>query len=111
MSPIQNARVYLASVPAGESIVLPIGESPIHEYQGRYPQPGIDIVHDSSSTIDLEGIPLDGGLLVKTMVLSIDPWMRGQMTVRTLLRPAARIVPNCYGHRRSRLERGTSYIT
>jgi hypothetical protein len=37
------------------------------------------IVYDQSPTIDIEHVPLNGGILVKTLVLSIDPYMRGQM--------------------------------
>ena len=48
-----------------------------------YPEPGKTTVYDESETIDLESVPLNGGVLVKTLVLSIDPYMRNRM------RPAA----------------------
>ncbi|KAJ7274866.1 hypothetical protein C8J57DRAFT_1505610 [Mycena rebaudengoi] len=47
---------------------------------GRYPVPGQTTVYDDTQTIDLETVPLNGGLLVKTLVLSIDPFLRGRMT-------------------------------
>jgi NADPH-dependent curcumin reductase CurA len=47
-------------------------------YQG-FPEPGKTVVYDESKTIDVESVPLDGGILVKTLVLSIDPYMRGRM--------------------------------
>jgi NADPH-dependent curcumin reductase CurA len=36
-------------------------------------------VTDTSETIDLDTVPLNGGFLVKTLVLSIDPYLRGKM--------------------------------
>ncbi|KAF8904831.1 hypothetical protein CPB85DRAFT_1376891 [Mucidula mucida] len=35
--------------------------------------------HDASQTIDLDNVPLNGGILIKTLVLSIDPYLRGKM--------------------------------
>ena len=37
------------------------------------------MVYDETETIDLENAPLDGGVLVKILVLSIDPYLRGKM--------------------------------
>ncbi|KAJ7816175.1 hypothetical protein B0H13DRAFT_2380576 [Mycena leptocephala] len=61
MVPIQNARVLFNSVPEG------------------YPIPGETTVYDTSQTIDPETVPLNGGFLTKTLVLSIDPYLRGKM--------------------------------
>ena len=36
-------------------------------------------MYDESETIDLENVPLNGGFLVKLLVLSIDPYLRGKM--------------------------------
>ena len=36
-------------------------------------------MYDESQTIDLDTAELDGGFLVKVLVLSIDPYMRGRM--------------------------------
>jgi len=41
--------------------------------------PGKTTVYDASQSIDLDTVPLDGGVLVKTLVLSIDPYLRGRM--------------------------------
>jgi len=57
-----------------------------------YPEPGKTTVYDTTAKIDLENAPLNGGFLLKTLVLSIDPYMRGRMrspeiksyTVRTV---------------------------
>ncbi|KAJ7749803.1 alcohol dehydrogenase [Mycena maculata] len=61
MAPITNARVLFAAVPKD------------------FPIPGETTVHDTSAKIDLETVPLNGGFLIKTLVLSIDPYMRGRM--------------------------------
>jgi len=61
MSPIKNGRHLFKEIPTG------------------YPEPGKTTVQDDSQTIDLENVSLDGGVLVKVLVLSIDPYMRGRM--------------------------------
>ena len=35
--------------------------------------------YDESETIDPDTVPLNGGFLVKVLVLSIDPYLRGKM--------------------------------
>ncbi|KAF8625916.1 hypothetical protein AX17_006642 [Amanita inopinata Kibby_2008] len=44
-----------------------------------YPESGEVLVYDTSKVIDPENVPLHGGFLVKTLVLSIAPYLRGQM--------------------------------
>jgi hypothetical protein len=44
-----------------------------------FPEPEKTTGTDTSGTIDLENVALDGGFLVKTLVLSIDPYMRHRM--------------------------------
>jgi NADPH-dependent curcumin reductase CurA len=36
-------------------------------------------VYDTSETIDLENVPLNGGILIKVLILSVDPYMRGRL--------------------------------
>lgn len=36
------------------------------------------IVRWTTQTIDLDNVKLDGGILVKTLYLSLDPYMRGK---------------------------------
>ncbi|KAJ6514161.1 alcohol dehydrogenase [Mycena vulgaris] len=62
MAPITNGRVLFNSVPKD------------------FPVPGETTVYDTAQTIDIESHPLNGGFLVKTLVLSIDPYLRGRMT-------------------------------
>ncbi|EMD32975.1 hypothetical protein CERSUDRAFT_118403 [Gelatoporia subvermispora B] len=61
MAPVKNGRHLFNEIPKG------------------FPEPGKTTVYDESETIDLEKAPLNGGFLVKTLVLSIDPYMRGRM--------------------------------
>lgn len=50
-----------------------------NERPTTFPEPGKTIVYDESETIDLDNVPLDGGVLVKVLILSIDPYMRNRM--------------------------------
>lgn len=61
MPVVTNGRLLFNEVPAG------------------VPEPGKTTVYDESQTIDLENVPLNGGVLLKTLVLSIDPYLRGRM--------------------------------
>ncbi|KAF8158806.1 hypothetical protein K438DRAFT_1942587 [Mycena galopus ATCC 62051] len=61
MAPVTNARVIFNAIPKD------------------FPIPGETTVHDTTQTIDLDGVPLNGGFLIKTLVLSVDPYMRGRM--------------------------------
>lgn len=47
-------------------------------WQG-YPIPGKTTIYDESQTIDLENEPLHGGLLVKILIFSIEPYLRHLM--------------------------------
>ena len=40
-----------------------------------YPEPGKTTVYDTTETIDLQSVALNGGFLIKTLELSIDPFM------------------------------------
>lgn len=61
MAPVRNARVLFNEVPKG------------------YPDPEKTLKYDVSSTIDLQNVSLNGGFLIKTLVLSMDPYLRGRM--------------------------------
>ncbi|KAF5377333.1 hypothetical protein D9757_008008 [Collybiopsis confluens] len=61
MAPVNNGRLIFNEVPTG------------------YPIPGKTTVYDKSSTIDLENEPLNGNILVKTLSISVDPYLRGKM--------------------------------
>ncbi|KAJ7642374.1 hypothetical protein DFH06DRAFT_999996 [Mycena polygramma] len=76
MAPQTNARVLFNSVPTG------------------YPVPGETTVYDTSQTIDVATHPLAGGLLVKTLVLSVHPYMRGRMNRAKSYVVRARSMPN-----------------
>ncbi|KAI1790247.1 NAD(P)-binding protein [Ganoderma leucocontextum] len=61
MAPVKNGRYLFNEIPTG------------------YPVPGKTTIYDESETIDLDTVSLNGGVLVKVLVLSIDPYMRGRM--------------------------------
>ncbi|KAL0569942.1 hypothetical protein V5O48_012017 [Marasmius crinis-equi] len=61
MAPVRNGVLIFKEVPTG------------------YPEPGKTTVFDDSKTIDLDNVPLNGSVLVKTLMLSVDPYMRARM--------------------------------
>lgn len=62
MAPVTNAKVIFNSIPQG------------------YPEPGKTTVYDESEKIDVDTVNIpEGGFLVKTLYLSVDPYMRGRM--------------------------------
>ncbi|KAJ7904023.1 NAD(P)-binding protein [Mycena leptocephala] len=69
MPQVKNARVLFSSIPEG------------------YPIPGETTVYDTTQTIDLETVPLNGGISLKTLVLSIDPYFR--VIMQNVEHPAA----------------------
>ena len=46
---------------------------------GVTPIKGEHTLYDETRTIDLENVPLNGGFLTKTLVLSAEPYMRVRM--------------------------------
>ena len=80
MAPTRNGRILYNEVPKGKDVLAqPFPHSPVEYIRTGYPEPGKTTVYDDSQSIDLEGTPLDGGFLVKVLVMSIDPYMRGRM--------------------------------
>ncbi|KAG8761787.1 hypothetical protein FRC12_009334 [Ceratobasidium sp. 428] len=61
MAPVRNGRLIFSSIPTD------------------YPIPGETTVYDTSKQIDLDNVVLNGGILTKTLYLSIDPYIRGRM--------------------------------
>lgn len=62
MAPVRNAQVIYTGIPEG------------------FPEPGKTTVYDDSATIDLDNVELPpNSALIKVLVLSIDPYMRGRM--------------------------------
>ena len=60
------------------------------------------MVYDESQTIDLDNVPLDGGILVKVLVLSIDPFLRRRMREPNL--PGDPFLVSEFAVRRTHLE-------
>jgi len=61
MAPIPNPHLVFSSFPIG------------------YPVPGKDISLNNTRTIDPDTLPLNGGILTRTLWLSLDPYQRGRM--------------------------------
>ncbi|KIL66852.1 hypothetical protein M378DRAFT_103072 [Amanita muscaria Koide BX008] len=61
MAEVKNGRIIFNSIPTG------------------YPEPGKTVIYDNSKTINLEKTLDKGTFLLKTLVVSIDPYLRGQM--------------------------------
>ncbi|KAL1694272.1 hypothetical protein GGG16DRAFT_47669 [Schizophyllum commune] len=61
MAPVKNAKSVFAAFPED------------------YPVPGKHIVYDDKDTIDPDTVALNGGVLLKVLFLSIDPYLRGRM--------------------------------
>jgi NADPH-dependent curcumin reductase CurA len=61
MAPIVNRRVLFNEVPQG------------------IPEADKISTFDTTTTIDLDAVPLNGGVLVKLLLISPDPYMRGRM--------------------------------
>ncbi|TCD71607.1 hypothetical protein EIP91_007354 [Steccherinum ochraceum] len=61
MAPVTNGRLLFTGIPEVYAIA------------------GKDNVYDTSETIDLDNVPLNGGMLFKILVLSIDPYLRDKM--------------------------------
>ncbi|KAJ7844828.1 hypothetical protein B0H13DRAFT_1731261 [Mycena leptocephala] len=74
MAPITNARVLFAAIPKD------------------FPIPGETTVYDVSQKIDLDTVPLNGGFLIRTLVLSIDPYMRGRMRAADIKSYSVRVM-------------------
>ncbi|KAF8888968.1 hypothetical protein CPB85DRAFT_1334043 [Mucidula mucida] len=58
---IRNAQLIFKEIPIG------------------FPEPGKTTTYETNATIDIENVSLHGGILVKTLSVSIDPFMRGRM--------------------------------
>ncbi|KAI0319232.1 alcohol dehydrogenase [Amylostereum chailletii] len=63
MAPVRNGRHTFAEIPTDAGLIAP----------------GKHLKYDDSQTIDLDNVPLGGGFLIKTLVLSVDPYMRWRM--------------------------------
>ncbi|TBU46930.1 alcohol dehydrogenase [Dichomitus squalens] len=55
------------------------GRYVFNEYPTGYPVLDKTLSYDATNTIDLWNVPLNGGTLIKVLVLSIDPFLRNRM--------------------------------
>ena len=61
MAPIRNSAIIFKSKPLGPLV------------------PGEHLVFQDDSMIDINAVPLNGGIITKTAYLGLDPWLRGRM--------------------------------
>jgi NADPH-dependent curcumin reductase CurA len=67
-----------------------------NEYPTGYPIPGTTTVYDDTQKIDLDVLPNGGVLLLKVLVLSVDPYQRARMN-RPIPGSAGYIVSSAVG--------------
>ena len=79
MSSVKNGRLLFNEIPTSECRPSVTETSVLMRSVEGYPEPGKTTVYDESETIDLDLEPLKGGFLVKTLYLSVDPYLRGLM--------------------------------
>lgn len=76
-SVLTNGRILFHSIPKG--MYINYCNDVVTYFRLGYPVPGETTVYDESEKIDLENVPLNGGALIKTLELSVDPYLRGKM--------------------------------
>ncbi|KAE9408372.1 NAD(P)-binding protein [Gymnopus androsaceus JB14] len=75
---MKNGRVIFNEIPKGNSSSFPSYPGYLLSSLG-YPVPGRTTIYDDSQSIDIDTVPLNGSILIKVLVLSIDPYLRGKM--------------------------------
>lgn len=77
MPEITNARHVVNEYTSGTSYI-PQNHSRSYKYNiiTGYPIPGQTTVYDTTQTIDLDTVPLNGGILAKVLLLSVDPYLK-----------------------------------
>jgi hypothetical protein len=88
MALVTNGRLIYKSIPTGMSPLLCCKSSLFLNFTplvfSGYPEPGKTTLYDTTETIDLQTVALNGGFLIKTLELSIDPYFRGRMREATV---------------------------
>ena len=83
MTSVVNARVIFNSIPQGIMFLKKSSSNlktlTTFSWIQGFPEPGKTTVYDTSEKIDVEKVPLNGGLLIRVLELSIDPYMRNRM--------------------------------
>ena len=90
--PLRNARVIFKEIPKGR-LVLALRKSARADRTGLqdFPVPGNTTVMDTTRTIYPDAVPLNGGFLLETLVLTVEPCQRGRMRAPAVLSYAIRI--------------------
>ena len=92
MAPVQNARVIFKEIPKGQ--LTPSWRRSGHTDLAclkDFPIPEKTTITNKTQMIDPDIVPLKGGFLLKTLVLSVDPYQRGRMRDPSVKASAVRI--------------------
>lgn len=80
MAPVKNGRVVFNEIPTGMSQPFStVVQDPRPVIDLGFPDPKRTVIYDEPQVIDPDTVPLNGEYIIKTLVLSIDPYMRGRM--------------------------------
>lgn len=55
------------------------GRHLVKEYPSGYPIPGRTTAYDTSAKINTDSVSLNGGILAKLLLISVDPYLRGRL--------------------------------
>ena len=81
MAPVKNGRIVFNERPKGPMLKDQVIRTLLtisFRADSEYPEPGKTTIYDEPE-IDFDTASLDGGVLIKTLVLSVDPYMRTAM--------------------------------
>ena len=81
-----NRRVLFNDYPTGEPKLTCFPYYSVKQDVSGYPEPGKTVILDTSEAIDIDDAPLNGGVLTKLVVVSVDPYLRGLMNKQTTYR-------------------------
>lgn len=85
---VTNTRLLFNEIPQGMSpINIPLHLCTHVTTESGYPDPEKSFRVDKSQQFDIDAVPLNGGIAVKVLVLSVDPLTFGRMKWRNRVRP------------------------
>ena len=85
MAPVKNGRLIFKEYPGAGTVHFHLNRAVLTmriRVGAGFIEPGKTIVYDDSETIDLDSVPLEGGVLVKMLAFSIDPYLRRRMVAK-----------------------------
>ena len=82
MAPTKNGKLLFNQAPAGRLWLICFGLLRLDVFADladEYPEPGKTTIYDDSEVIDPEIVPLHGGVLLKMIAFSIEPYFKPHM--------------------------------